>query len=97
MLKAEENGDNAACTRTRLHHLVTKGQNSAEFKRLPTYSHHSRCLSVAGFLLPAAKFIAFAHANSSLSLLPALFLGHHLNVLCVFKVIAPGPLFYQAA
>lgn len=52
--------------------LSQKGKTQLGLSSLPTSSHPPPCLSVRGFLLPAAKFIAFAHANSSQSLLPVL-------------------------
>jgi len=75
-----------------------KRAKSAGFKQLANLQPSlPSWLSVADFLVPAAKFIAFAHANRSQSLLPALSPGCHLDVHCTFKAIASGALSYQAA
>lgn len=68
----------------------------AEGKKQLGLASFSSPLSAAGFLLPAAKVLAFAHANRNQSLLPVLpwlSPGCHLDVQCTAKTIAPAALY----
>lgn len=88
----------AACTRTRLHGLVTKGQNSAGFKQPANFQPPPSLSQCSRFPAPCCQIYGICTCKQQ-PVPPACVVthpGHHLDVHGRFKAFPPGVLSYQA-